>query len=245
MASNILNRRELIAGGAAAVAGATVAAEAIAQPQAGALPVPRRPDLSAGKFRVAFVVDKWINMIDLAGAWEVFQDSRVAPDRTGKRAFVLYTVGPRSDELYTTTGTGPVGLNFQAHYSFAEAPQPDVIMMGAQDRPDGEDKIAWIRHAAQGAQIVSSVCTGAFLLARTGLLDGLKATTHHEYWADFATEFPKVELVRGTRFVDNGKFITAGGLTSGIDAALHIVDRLVGTEQAKATAKYMEHVQQA
>jgi len=86
-----------------------------------------------------------------------------------------------------------------------------------------------------------SVCTGAFQVARAGLLDGLKATTHHEFWDDFAKEFPGVALERGPRFVDNGHVATAGGLTSGIDMALHIVKRYFGEDVAAATARYMEH----
>jgi transcriptional regulator GlxA family with amidase domain len=86
-----------------------------------------------------------------------------------------------------------------------------------------------------------SVCTGAFLLAETGLLDGLKATTHHDSYEAFARRFPKVSLLRGRRFVDNGKFLTAGGLTSGIDAALHVVERYRGQSATEQVAAYMEH----
>lgn len=86
-----------------------------------------------------------------------------------------------------------------------------------------------------------SVCTGAFQLARVGLLDGLPATTHHDFWDAFEKEFPKVRLQRGPRFVDNGRVATAGGLTSGIDLALHVVGRYFGEETAARTAAYMEH----
>jgi transcriptional regulator GlxA family with amidase domain len=86
-----------------------------------------------------------------------------------------------------------------------------------------------------------SVCTGAFQLGKAGLLEGLKATTHHEFWDDFAKQYPKVNLERGVRFVDNGHIATAGGLTSGIDLALHVVARYYGEEVAAATAKYMEY----
>jgi transcriptional regulator GlxA family with amidase domain len=113
--------------------------------------------------------------------------------------------------------------------------------MGAQAQSSSPDKLAWIRSAAETADIVMSVCTGAFVLAATGLLDGRKATTHHQFFDSFAKKFPKVDLVRGRRFVDNGKFITAGGLTSGIDAALHVVSRYYGTKFAEEVAEYMEY----
>jgi DNA gyrase/topoisomerase IV subunit A len=88
---------------------------------------------------------------------------------------------------------------------------------------------------------VVSVCTGAFILARSGLLDGKSASTHHWFWDRFANNFPQVKLEKGVRFVDNGKVLTAGGLTSGIDVALHIVERYYGREVAQATAEYMEY----
>ena len=90
-----------------------------------------------------------------------------------------------------------------------------------------------------------SVCTGAFQLARAGLLEGIPATTHHDYFEDFAKEFPHIELRRGLRFVDSGRIATAGGLTSGIDMALHIVSRYFGVEAAEATATYMEYASDA
>jgi transcriptional regulator GlxA family with amidase domain len=87
-----------------------------------------------------------------------------------------------------------------------------------------------------------SVCTGAFKLADAGLLDGKQATTHHDFWDGFATKFPKVQLQRGSRFVQSDETIyTAGGLTSGIDLALHVVEKLYGREAADRTAAYMEY----
>jgi transcriptional regulator GlxA family with amidase domain len=69
----------------------------------------------------------------------------------------------------------------------------------------------------------------------------MPATTHHEFWDKFNEEFPDIELRRGVRFVDSGRIATAGGLTSGIDMALHIVSRYFGTDAAAATARYMEY----
>ena len=94
---------------------------------------------------------------------------------------------------------------------------------------------------AATADIVMSVCSGAFILANTGLLDGLAATTHHLQYDDFEKRYPAVRLVRGRRFVDNGKYVTAGGLTSSIDGALHVVARFYGQAAAEKTAARMEH----
>jgi len=116
-----------------------------------------------------------------------------------------------------------------------------VIVVPAQKSTEASR--AWLKAASEKADITMSVCTGAFQLGRVGLLDGLKATTHHDYYDAFAKEFPKVQLERTPRFVDSGRIATAGGLTSGIDLALHVVGRYFGPETAEATARYMEHKQ--
>ena len=85
------------------------------------------------------------------------------------------------------------------------------------------------------------VCTGAFQLAEAGLLDGLAATTHHDFYESFADDYPDVRLERDVRFVENPRISTAGGLTSGIDLALRVVARYFGDEVASQTASYMEY----
>ena len=196
------------------------------------------PDFG-GRTPVAFVMGPSATMIDFAGPWEVFQDVSDGDNQ----AFFLYTVSDSTDEL-TTTGNflndKVSGLRFRPDYSFADAPQPRVIVMGAQ-AGHTPAKIAWIRKASENADFVLSVCTGAFLLAETGLLDGQSATTHHEFFDSFEKAYPKVKLVRDARYVDNGKVITAGGLTSGMDGALHIVDRMLGRERAERTIAHMEY----
>ena len=117
--------------------------------------------------------------------------------------------------------------------------QPNVIVVPAH-RSTAESR-EWLARASAGSDITMSVCTGAFQLARAGLLKGIPATTHHDFFESFAKEFPEIELRRGLRFVDSGRIATAGGLTSGIDLALHIVSRYFGVETAEATAKYMEY----
>lgn len=196
----------------------------------------KQPGFPAGRIPVAFIVDEGANIIDLAGPWETFQDTRV----NDARAFHLYAVGPER-KTYQTTGNGPGGLPFNPHFTFEDAPTPKIVVMGAQGGADNPEKIAWIQAVASQADAVLSVCTGAFLLARTGLLDGLSATTHHQYYEPFAASFPQITLIRGRRFVDSGKCVTAGGLTSSIDGALHIVSRVCGLDAAARTAAYMEH----
>jgi transcriptional regulator GlxA family with amidase domain len=205
----------------ASLCAAALAGQGTAKPD----PLPRRK-----KIRVAFMISKGTNVIDMAGPWEVFQDTTV----DHQDVFELFTVGPDED-LLTMTG----GLKVKPHYGIGNAPQPNVIVVPAQRA--GDDSRAWLREASAGTDMTMSVCTGAFQLARSGLLDGKPATTHHDFWDEFAREFPKVELQRGSRFVDNGRIATAGGLTSGIDLALHVVSRYFSVDTAAATARYMEY----
>ena len=131
------------------------------------------------------------------------------------------------------------GLRVQPHYTIKNAPAPNVIVVPAhKSTAQSRD---WLARASAGTDVTMSVCTGAFQLARAGLLKGIAATTHHDFFDSFAKEFPDIELRRGLRFVDSGRIATAGGLTSGIDLALHIVSRYFGVETASATAAYMEY----
>jgi transcriptional regulator GlxA family with amidase domain len=89
--------------------------------------------------------------------------------------------------------------------------------------------------------VIMSVCTGAFQVAKAGLLTGKEATTHHDFFDQFAKSFPDVNLKRGLRFVEEERISTAGGLSSGIDLALRVVDRYFGRDAAQTTASYMEY----
>jgi len=100
---------------------------------------------------------------------------------------------------------------------------------------------AWLRKVSPATDVTMSVCTGAFQLGKAGLLSGKSATTHHDYFEQFEKAFPDVSLKRGLRFVENEKISTAGGLSSGIDLALRVVDRYFGRDVAQATATYMEY----
>ena len=217
----MMDRRNMVKGSIAAGAVATMAGTGIA--------LPKRE-----RVRVAFMLGDSTNVIDTAGPWEVFQDVMIGSGDAMSHPFELYTVGKTTDPVRMTGG-----FLARPHYSVSDAPEPNIIVIPAH-RTDAALQ-AWLKRAHETADITMSVCTGAFKLAELGLLDGMRATTHHDYWDDFAREHPKVELVRGYRFVDHGKIATAGGLTSGIDMALHVVSRYFGEDVAVQTATYMEH----
>lgn len=211
-----MDRRNLIktaaAAGVAASAGAVVAAAA------------------GGPAKVAFLLSQGATVIDFAGPWEVFQDVNV----DGRYAYDTFTVAPTLEPIVTSGG-----MKVLPNHAFADAPDPAIVVIPAQR--GGPEVVEWLRHIQPRTELVMSVCTGAFVLARTGLLDGLPATTHHDFFDDFAKAFPKVELKRADRFVDNGRLASAGGLTSGVDLALHVVDRRQGRQVAEQTARYMEY----
>lgn len=183
------------------------------------------------ELKVAFVITENANVMDMAGPWEVFRDAKI----NGRAGFELFTV---SESTVPLTMSG--GLRAIPEFTFVNAPHPDVVVVGAQQGSPGLRK--WLQDRAKDSRVVMSVCTGAFKLAEAGLLDGKKATTHHDFWKEFAEKFPEVELQRGDRFVQSGDVIyTAGGLTSGIDLALHIVEKFFGRDVADQTATYLEY----
>jgi transcriptional regulator GlxA family with amidase domain len=233
---HLLSRRGLL--GAAAVG--AFATDACSKTPPAQAPIARL-EASTTPIPVAFLVDQGATVIDFTGPWEVFQD---AGGGTTTFPFRLFTVAPTAEPVWTTGNFSdgrPRGLQLTPDFTFETAPQPKVVVIGAQSQVGLPAKRDWIRRVASQADVVMSVCTGAFVLAGTGLIDGLSSTTHHDFYDLFEKTFPKVSLVRGRRFVDNGKFISSGGLTSGIDAALHVVARYLGEDTAERCAHYMEH----
>lgn len=190
-----------------------------------------------GKIPVAFTISEGVTVIDFAGPWEVFQDVHVSnrgSNHDDQMPFELYTVSETTAQL---RGSG--GLKLVPDYTFESAPPPKVIVVPAQR--GGKALHAWLRKMTPEMDVVMSVCTGAFQLGRAGLLSGRSATTHHNFFDQFAEAFPDVKVKRGLRFVEDDVISTAGGLSSGIDLALRVVERYFGREVAQATATYMEY----
>jgi YHS domain-containing protein/putative intracellular protease/amidase len=202
-----------------------------------AVPVDTKPlkPPSTGGIPVAFAISDGAVVIDYSGPWEVFQDVNIPSRKEDGPVFNLYTV---AETMAPITASG--GLKIVPNFSFDTAPQPKIIVIPAQSGNPAMTR--WIQKSFPHTDVTMSVCTGAFELARTGLLDGKSATTHHGAYAQFAKTYgSKIQLKRGARFVEEGQLATAGGLTSGIDLALRIVERYFGREVAANTAGYMEY----
>ena len=186
---------------------------------------------------VAILIFDEVEVLDFAGPFEVFS---VAGRRDGSDPFNVYTVAERGGPVVARNR-----LSINPHYTFEEYPSPDVLVVpggfGTRREVHNQVLIDWISQNAQGANPVFSVCTGALLLAETGILDGLSATTHHGAFAELRDATPNVTVEEGKRFVDNGRVVTSAGISAGIDASLYIVASLLGLEQAQETARYMEY----
>jgi transcriptional regulator GlxA family with amidase domain len=185
--------------------------------------------------KVAFVLSPGAVVIDYSGPWEVFQDAAAPDPAEGKSAFELYTVAATTDPIRVSGG-----MKVVPDFSFDNAPTPKVIVIPAQSSKDPR-MIAWIKKASAHADVTMSVCTGAFVLAETGLLNGKAATTHHQAYKRLAASYPTIQVQEGSRFVEAGGVASAGGLTSGIDLALRVVERYYGRKTAEDTAFYMEY----
>jgi putative intracellular protease/amidase/YHS domain-containing protein len=186
-----------------------------------------------GQIPVAFLISDGAVVIDFCGPWEVFQDVMIPGSE--QMPFRLYTVAETKKPIRTSGG-----MEIVPDYTIQNAPPPKVIVIPAQSSRSPA-LLEWIRKSSETSDVTMSVCTGAFVLAKTGLLNGKSATTYHGAFGRFAMEYPDVQLKRGARFVENGNLATAGGLSSGIDLALRVVERYYGREVAKKTAYNMEY----
>ncbi|MDQ6894723.1 MAG: DJ-1/PfpI family protein [Acidobacteriota bacterium] len=191
-----------------------------------------------GKLPVAVTISEGVTVIDFSGPWEVFQDVHIpeaGDDMEKMMPFRLFTV---AESLDPVRGSG--GLRLVPDYTFANAPSPRIVVVPAQKGNAALHE--WLRKTSNTADLTMSVCTGAFQLAKAGLLSGLEATTHHDFLDRLAGQYPDVKVKRGLRFVEGApKIATAGGLSSGIDLALRVVERYYGRPAAERTAAYMEY----
>lgn len=182
-----------------------------------------------------FIFDE-VEVLDFAGPFEVFN---VAGQEIDGEPFTVNTVAATD-----TTVSARGKLQIQPDYTFATLPQPDILVIpgGAGTRPLVKDEqvIYWVQDMAEKVEFLLSVCTGSLLLAKAGVLDNLTATTHHDAFDLLAKLAPTATVDRESRFVDAGNIITSGGISAGIDMALHVVERLVG-EEVQSVLDEMEY----
>ena len=186
---------------------------------------------------VALLLFPQVEVLDFAGPFEVFS---VADPGAEPRPFRVRTVAREAGPLDARGG-----LRITPEVAIGEVQRTDVLVVpggpGVREALGDAETVAWVREMAASAEITLSVCTGALLLAEAGLLAGRRATTHHENLEELRSAAPDAEVVGGVRWVDAGSVVTAGGVSAGIAASLHVVGRLLDSEAAARTATYIEH----
>ncbi|MGH9869799.1 MAG: DJ-1/PfpI family protein [Candidatus Polarisedimenticolia bacterium] len=222
--------RELVISSVVGMAASGAGMMAAAESQPSARPYTRN---------VAIVLYEGVELLDFAGPGEVFQAAASFSEHGDQGGFKVYTVA---------TTTKPILSQHFLHvvpdFSIDDAPKPDVLVIpgGQSGALLGDPKfMAWAAKVTKEAEITLTVCTGAFVPGKLGLLDGKTATTWYGAIERLRRDVPKATVQEGRRFVDNGSIITTAGVSAGIDGALHAVARLTGRAVADQTARYMEY----
>jgi transcriptional regulator GlxA family with amidase domain len=182
-----------------------------------------------------------VEVLDVAGPYEVFS---VAGRRHGLDPFDVLLLGDRPGPVH-----GRNRFLLTPHHTLAGAPRLDILLVpggpGARQAQHDAELLDALRARAAEAELVLSVCTGALLLGRAGLLDGVECTTHHLAFPLLREAAPRAVVREDVRFTDAGRVLTSAGVSAGIDLALHVVERLHGRELAEEASRYMEFPRRA
>jgi transcriptional regulator GlxA family with amidase domain len=194
--------------------------------------------MNTKQWRVGIFLFDDVEVLDFAGPFEVFS---VTTMENKEKPFIVETISEEGNIINARNG-----LKVQPDFGFHNMPPFDILIipggLGAREKEIHNDNvIKWIVTEMQNVQLMTSVCTGALLLAKAGLLNGKKGTTHWASLERLKEEFPEVDVQHGVKFVDEGNIVTSGGISAGINMSFHIVKRLLGSNVAKATAKRMEY----
>ena len=193
---------------------------------------------------VGILVFENVEVLDFAGPFEVFSRTRLEPGMASRRSedsapFRPLLIGPTHD-VVSATG----GLRVVPDHGFDDAPELDLLLVpggfGTRALLEDSRALAWIEQRAAKAELTTSVCTGALLLAKLGLLAGKRATTHHGSLDSLARMDPSIDVRRGERVVEDG-IISSAGVAAGIDMSFRVVELLCGKEVADETAAYIEY----
>ena len=183
-----------------------------------------------------------VEVLDFTGPYEVFTTAarvRMRQDPESQKLFEVFLIAEK-DGLVTARAD----FRVQPHYTIEDHPKVDVLIVpgGVHVRELKKPQvIAWLSKLAPQTKLTASVCTGAFLLAKAGLLDGQSCTTHWEDIPDLRLMFPSLDVKEDVPWVDNGHILTSAGISAGIEMSLHLVARLAGKELAIKTARQMQY----
>lgn len=187
---------------------------------------------------VAILIFDEVEVLDFAGPFEIF--SVTGRRNGGEPPFNVYTVAEKAGTVSARNN-----LLVTPHYTLENCPPPDIFLIpggfGSRAVMRNPVVLEWVQRQHQQTELTLSVCTGALVLGAAGLLDGLQATTHYGAYDLLGEVAPNTTVVRGVRYIDNGKIVTSAGVQAGMDMALHIVARLCGEDVARETAHYIEY----
>jgi transcriptional regulator GlxA family with amidase domain len=182
-----------------------------------------------------------VEVLDFCGPFEVFATAVVNEGRPDEQS--LYHVVTIADTMREIRARG--GLQVVPHHTVDDHPALDLLVVpcgyGTRRELGNERLLDWLASQAGKVELMTSVCTGAFLLAKRGLLDGKRATTHWASIGYMREHFPAVDTVDHQRVVDQGAVITSAGVSAGIDMALYVIERQHGRAIAEETARGMEY----
>lgn len=194
--------------------------------------------------RILILAFDGVEALDFAGPFEVFTTASRVSQRMQPGTAAPFDVASVAHAAGGQPVQARAGLQLVADHTLADSPKADVLIVpgGVVDAPMASpDTLRWIARNAAGAQVVASVCTGAFLLAESGVITNDTVTTHWEDIADLRKRFPSLDVRDGVRWVDNGRIVSSAGISAGIDMSLHLVERLAGRELAERTARQMDY----
>ena len=189
------------------------------------------------KRELGILIFDGVEVLDFTGPFEVFS---VLNEINNNELFnvQLISVGEKSVKAKN-------GLNVVSDCSIGDINYLDILLIpggqGARPLVENSEFIKWVELICKDCELVLSVCTGALILAKTGILNGLNATTHHQAIGELRQLVTNTNVIEGERFVDNGKVITSGGISAGIDMSFHVIERLFGKDKADKTSDYMEY----
>jgi transcriptional regulator GlxA family with amidase domain len=187
------------------------------------------------KFKLGVLLFDDVEILDFAGPCEVFSSAKIGEEA----CFEVVTFGMNEFPTFVRGGVEVISnLTILSHIPL------DVVIIpggdGVQDALGNHDLRQWLTyHKEQGARL-ASVCTGAFVLAEMGYLNGIQATTHHDDLEALRINYPEIHVVSNVRFVDQGQILTSAGVSAGIELSLHLVEQLCGKEVADGCLKRME-----
>jgi transcriptional regulator GlxA family with amidase domain len=194
--------------------------------------------------RVQILAYDGVEALDFAGPFEVFTTASRVSQRLNPGTQAPFEVASVALASAGHPVQARAGLRLLADHALADSPRPDVLIVpgGVVDAPMASPAtLRWIAECAAGAQLVASVCTGVFLLAKSGVVTREAVTTHWEDIADLREQFPLLDVREGERWIDSGRIVSSAGISAGIDMSLYLVERLAGRALAERTARQMDY----